>query len=234
MENLGWAVSYSDLLMVLMSFFVIFYSADKGEADSILAALTVKMKAKGVVEDSQTKDDVRGDPTGVWDKKGSGVGNKGQSKGKSGVGVKVGDEQTDEQIYSSFATRLLESMGSSGAGVTVETYRDFVMVMLSDDIFDNRKYDLTEAAKLELDEVFAVIKDINRDVAITFVGHSDPSRIKSGTGLLTDNFVLSSLRASRALRYAAEKGISEESLFIEGSAANVRATRSLSVRVELR
>jgi flagellar motor protein MotB len=42
----GWAVSYADLLMVLLSFFIIFFSVDDSKKKSLIETLSLSMKSK--------------------------------------------------------------------------------------------------------------------------------------------------------------------------------------------
>ncbi|RYZ56260.1 MAG: hypothetical protein EOP07_12820, partial [Proteobacteria bacterium] len=45
-DSASWAVSYSDMLMVLMSFFIIFFSYDESKRSTILSELSTEMNGK--------------------------------------------------------------------------------------------------------------------------------------------------------------------------------------------
>lgn len=45
-DSQSWAVSYSDMLMVLMSFFVLFFSYDEKKRDSMISDIALDMKGK--------------------------------------------------------------------------------------------------------------------------------------------------------------------------------------------
>jgi len=53
-ESLGWAISYSDLLMVLMSFFIIFFSVEESSQKDVLTEIAISMNKGANATNQQT------------------------------------------------------------------------------------------------------------------------------------------------------------------------------------
>lgn len=203
----SWAVSYADMLMVLLAFFVVFFSIDnKSEKDDLIDLLSGK-KA----------------PVGDADKPGQ------ASLHQIRVGEKVGDVLQGLEGLRSFVSRL--------PGFETETRVEGRKLILHfpANIYASGKYVLTGEALRNLDEVIGRLIPHQDGVDVSFVGHTDETQVRISRGrTLASNFDLSSLRASRALQRAIEMGIRPATLSAQGGAEFSRNTRSLTIVVSLK
>ncbi len=199
-----WAVSYSDLLMVLMSFFVIYFSFDDASSAKT-GILNIAKSMKGDV--------VAGSATDGGTMKNTGTG--------SGTGFVNGTND-------SFKKRL-ESLN-----VKVETPGSALMLNLESDIFPLGQFELNGDTQARLKEVLDIVKPYKDEVEIVIIGHSDSARMGKKNTYLSNNFDLSSLRALKALQFLLEQGFPSDRISAQGAGENARNSRSLSLKIQLR
>lgn len=202
-DNQGWAVSYSDMLMVLMSFFVIFFSFENEEKDSLFTKITLEMGARA----------------GVSTGGGTAISGSGSSATLPAGSLEGGISQIADDLSDSISLQV--SVASA----------EEMTIHLSDNIYASRQFAVNAALRRELDIILDILEPNKAQLRIAFIGHSDTAQISNPQKLLANNFDLSSLRASRAMSYAVAQGYDPKHLAIEASASNLRDTRSLSVRV---
>ncbi|MBX3019915.1 MAG: hypothetical protein KF767_18655 [Bdellovibrionaceae bacterium] len=203
----SWAVSYADMLMVLLAFFVVFFSIDnKSEKDDLIDLLSGKKAAAGDREKAggNVVEQVR-------------------------VGDKVGQAAEGLEGLQKFVMKL--------PGFETETRVEGRKLILHfpENIYGPGKYMLTGDMMKSLDEVIDRLKPYQAGVDVAFVGHTDEKQLRASRGrTLANNFDLSSLRASRALQRAIEMGIKPATLSAQGGAEFSRNTRSLTIVVSLK
>lgn len=209
-EDAGsWAVSYSDLLMVLMSFFVIFFSFSPKKTESIISNIVLTM-----------------------DKDGAGT-KKLPSQIDNSQGAPV-DRAEEQKQVAAFHSAMSEKLRAASLDAIISADAESVTVDLPDSIYKPRGFAATAAVKETLAKVFAMITPFASQVDVYFVGHTDAAPISQTNEYLSDNFVLSTLRATHALQYALKSGLPQNHLFAQGGAENVRNSRTLSVIVKVR
>lgn len=214
-ENLIWAVSYSDLLMVLMSFFVLFFSMDEKKTSSVLMQISTSMEK---------------------------VGDKQQTGAAQTAAPQAGRSPQTAEAGSADSTSARKSLAAAFIGLKSDLNvvvnegpeAESMVIWLPDNIFKTRQFELNNESREILDKILETAYQYKDKIVITFIGHSDPRRMKNTTKTLTDNFALSALRASRALAYAQSKGFQPKSLYVQGTADNDRASRTLSVKIQAR
>lgn len=200
-----WAVSYSDFLMALLSFFILFFSMDQKKRQNIILTLTQEFAQKSGAE--------QGAPTAA-----SGL------AGLTGEGV---SQKIDRRTPSSFYETLKEM------NVKAEVEKESLVINFPDSLFASGRYNFSTEQREQLIKILAVLKNHNGQMNLYFEGHTDDTPLKIHKNeILVDNYVLSSLRASSALRVAKEMGFTEKNLFIQAASSNTRNTRSLSLRIE--
>lgn len=198
-----WAVSYSDFLMALLSFFILFFSMDQNKRQNIIMTLTQEFAQKN--GSSEIK-------------------NVAGFAGLSGHG----DAQTAPQRAPNSFYEALKEMD-----VKTELDKESLVINFPNDLFGPGQYNFSKVQAEQLTKVLAVLKNHNGQMNLYFEGHTDDSPLKIHKNeILVDNYVLSSLRASSALRLAQNMGFTEKNLFIQAASSNTRNSRSLSLRIE--
>lgn len=200
LEEQTWAVSYADFLMVLLSFFVIFFSIEtKKEKDSLIFKIM-----------SEIKGDAQGKGTG-----------------REGASVAAGKpfSETDAAALANRFKGFTTVVGKDPASLTV---------MFPDNVYAKGSYKLTGKALEEFRVVMATIQPFADQVEVLVTGHSDSLGVRTLAGVqkFEDNFELSSLRASAAIREAMALGISETNLRARAASSTERNTRSISITIQ--
>jgi flagellar motor protein MotB len=219
----GWAVSYSDLLMVLMSFFVLFFSFDpvekSGEKKDVIREIsTVLMKktdthASGVPSDTTQTD--------------AGAGTGGSTAPVSAQETQVTPKERSVPLNAA----LEAAVKSLGSNYSMESERDFLTVHLKDNVYAPRSRAVTGDVRDSLESLLLELKPFAANIDIYFIGHADTMQFGSTRGLVNDNHILSALRATEALEFAISMGFPSNRLFSTGAAENMRSSRTLSIKV---
>ena len=191
----SWAVSYSDFLMVLLSFFILFFSVSKTDKDAIISIVS-KIKEKGMTGNG-------GDPAVA----------AGSSRGVDTQEIVAGVQKELHGLKYEFNDKLKS-----------------VTFILADDIYNLGSVRPSREGEESLRNLLNVLAPYTSEIDIVFVGHTDskPMLLDKVPGV-TDNFDLSALRASYAVRLALSAGFPKERLFTHGAADNTRISKSLSV-----
>jgi flagellar motor protein MotB len=210
----GWAVSYSDMLMVLMSFFVIFFSFEEKKREGLISKIALEMSAKAGQE----------------------VTSMGTGMGKSSVtevGMPAKSLVTHEGAVTTIDDLAPKLVAIAPSVVSART-NDYLVVSLSDQVYANRQFEVKGPVKQELERVLEALDPYRDAVRITFIGHTDNVKIANRNAYLSNNQDLSSLRAARALTFASERGFDPRFLSSEAAGPHGRGSRSLSLKVEVR
>lgn len=211
-----WALSYSDLLMVLMSFFVIYFnfSSSTGElkASDPLTQISLAFGSRK--------------PTAI-------------TEGASGAdGVGIGDGGIPDAAApatSPLIHTLAKALRSSGLKITVGSDARSLVLNYEDGFFDRGAYELSDMSLSRLRSSFEIIGQFKKSIKLTFIGHADQLPIRGASGkIINSNLRLSNLRAARAAEYAGAWGFDPAWVWAQGVGQFQRNTRSLSVRVESR
>lgn len=208
-----WAVSYSDFLMALLSFFILFYSVDDKQRDQLIMNITAELAKDSTLTG------------GAGSGTGFGAGNG------PGLGGGVIDEASESpsELSKSFIAAL------KGLDFKVVEENQFIIINFPDDIFPKGGWKMREDRSKQLEHFLAIARPYDGQFNLYFEGHTDDQPlIHHRNKVVTDNFVLSSLRASTALQMAKSAGFNEKYLFTQANSSNVRNSRSLSIRLERR
>lgn len=204
-----WAVSYADFLMVLLSFFVIFFSLDKEE----------KEKVKNQIVQNQTFLKLENDLL----------------KRSKPVGSSDNQETTAENPNKRTLASVVERFNVEESEIEINKtdYPREIQIFLPDNIFDLNAVHINARGIKSLKKVLYTLEPYGKHLEITFIGHSDSSKVRPRKEkLISNNFALSSLRASQALVKALEFGFPASSLNVLGQADFERNSRTLSVLVK--
>lgn len=218
----SWAVSYADLLMVLMSFFIVFFNLESGSGEQNLVDVISK-SFKG-----------EGTSPGKYKSKGDGIAPFG------GVGVLISDlketnlkfvaiDGSGNTIRDGKLSGIKSDLDKVGVG-ELPRMRGLI-IELPDDIFEVGAYDLNSKTKSSIDEILAKISSYSEKLAVVAIGHSDTIPMRGDREIIKSNFILSSLRASKAVEYIVGKGFNTNWVFGQAVSVENRASRSLSIKI---
>lgn len=213
-----WAVSYADLLMVLMSFFVIFYETKMETKDTNgLYKLAVNLGLK----QSGTESAVGGVGTGAGT--GTGTGNtQGESAGV--VGDKDGVSRLPQSVVN--LTELFSHRS--------DIKGDEITIYFQDELFGKGEYKLSDGAKADLKVLAETLTPEIEKLQLTVIGHADSKAVRYRNEFMKDNFDLSAQRAMSVLRDLMTHGLPAKSLFAQGIADNSIAKRTMTIRIQLK
>ncbi|MCB0390319.1 MAG: OmpA family protein [Bdellovibrionales bacterium] len=212
-----WAVSYADFLMVLLSFFILFFSVDNQDKNSII---------RSILETTSTKE------------KG-----KGSYEGSSKV---LGPDNPYISNYSQGNKRYTGSYNSNRKMASLSDLQNTIfkkyqyeyidkqkklILRLPDDVYKKGSINLNEKVKEQLSSTLSKLIPFSEQLKITFVGHTDSVPIVKNRKVIVDNYDLSVLRATRVLQLAIKQGLSPNNLLAKGAAENERNSRSLSIEI---
>ena len=234
----GWAVSYSDLLMVLMSFFIIFFSFDNSKK-SVIDQITMSLADTGF------KAGIEGSsgPTPPPTKAASGTGNGTGTGNDVDTGrpvrevlfPKLGLPATEEAILNlstpDLAAALFNTASGMGVDAQLESNKESLILHLPPNIYKPGKFALEPDQRQVLDELLIKLKPAASRVTFAFIGHSDADLVKVAHTTYSDNFMLSSLRAWNGMMAAAKLGYPPIGMTILGAADQMVVSRTLSIKI---
>lgn len=218
----SWAVSYADLLMVLMSFFIVFFSLEKGTGEeNIVDVISKSFKGEG-------------QNPGKYKSKTSGPSAMG------GVGSLVSDLNEKNLKFvaidgsgNTIRDKNLQGIKSDLDKTALSELKKVkgLIIELPDNIFSKGNYELDLKAKADIDEIISKITSYSEKLTVVAIGHSDAIPMRGDREVIKSNFILSSLRAAKAVEYIVAKGFDANWVFGQAVSVQNRATRSLSLKI---
>lgn len=213
-----WAVSYSDLLMVLMSFFIIFFSFEdaKPVPDSV-------KKIADFLTDSKIVNQLRPEDQ---------LANTTTAQSTAPGAITQAPTDTDKSTQNRLAERLSDLMAPSAGFVSETTLADGLIIEFNGNIFGSGKWNVDQKLSAQLDLFVSALMAQSESIEIEVIGEADrqPVTLKPGK-IATDNLILSSLRASSVVKYLTKKGFSEGNLKASGVGSTRSGKRSVSLKV---
>lgn len=222
-----WAVSYADFLMVLLSFFILFFSVDKVTKQTIIQKISLITTGQA---------ELSGKAGGAGDGTGTGTGVGAGTGTGNGTGPGNGTVVTlTEQGASVQSVQVLKGILSSHYGLKVESEEERLVLQLPDRFFGPGQLKPQGKALAQLKDVLKKIQPYQNEIQITFVGHTDPSPVRKMKGrYVADNFDVSAQRAAKALQIAVRQGFFPRNLTAKGAAEHDRQSRTLSLVISPR
>lgn len=239
-----WAISYSDLLMVMMAFFVLFFNfEDKSSPDALMDRIRLSfIKSSGDGPgggngDSTLKADRAPGSTGSASATGPGAGagaGAGTSDGKGfGANLQYTKGIANATTVVGLPPNIIEQLKETGVQFREVKADKNLVVDFPDDFYPVGKYDLGGKRIKDVERVLKILDPFKEHIALTFIGHTDETRFMPGQNkILASNLVLSSLRAARAVETALLMGFDPKHVSPKGLAEHARATRSLSLQID--
>lgn len=215
-----WAVSYSDLLMVLMSFFIVFFNMNDKKDMTSIQKILLQMKDKSEVVFRDGKTGAVVDPSEAIkgpEKYFTGFGKESAGRSPASIGETSALNMSD--LKSKYAVNIAEKE---------------IVIDLPANIFSIGMYELDEKTMKDFDEILAVISPYRSEINLIVVGHSDKLPINPSTKIVNNNLILSTIRATKGVEYLIKKGFEPTWISAQGVGEHNRNTRSLSVRIMAR
>jgi flagellar motor protein MotB len=204
----SWAVSYADFLMVLLSFFIIFFSVDKNERKELIeqiASTTGGPNSAGA-QQAPAKKGSQGGPAEE----------PGTSKASNQRRLPSGISEV--------------AKGLDGFFVEHEDKSQKLYIYFDDNMFRPGEIEMPRDQIHKLNQILTRVEPYMKDVNITFIGHTDSSVVSRGKNrYVSNNFDLSSLRATKALQEAVKLGFNPTKMFAKGVAEHSKGTRTISL-----
>lgn len=238
-----WAVSYADFLMVLLSFFVIFYSSDKNNQSVLERVVAFSLNEKGSSSGPLKGEEQPNLKKRIYAPTESEFGSESTTIGKQFTDVlhreqSKGDNKNRLPSSTHHAGQesgvpLVNQLQAIGVGVEFRDKAQKVVIHLPDDIYWSGQTLLKPKAQKSYEEVLEKLRPFKDHISLTLLGHTDDQPVvRSRSELLSNNFDLSSLRATKAVQTAVRFGFPPTHLAAKGAAEFERPTRSLSIIVE--
>ncbi|MCB9092789.1 MAG: OmpA family protein [Halobacteriovoraceae bacterium] len=249
-SNEGWAVSYSDFLMVLLSFFVIYFNVNndktiQNEKFNNVVFKLANSKFLQATEKNKVTGETQGDSaiTAEQKKNIESIALKFKNSGNQ-----ISENSSNQRDISSLKKdSLVESLstGFSGKGKGKALGKNKekepagsakkkveLVIDLSENLFELGSFSLNEKVKTELNQIFKIIQEDRDSVNMVFIGHTDKLQFKEkSNSVVNSNLILSSLRAAKAVEYAIAQGFDGNQVFVQGLNVQPRNTRSLSIKL---
>ena len=220
-----WAVSYADMMTVLMALFLVLYamsSVDQQKFDALRTSLAAGFGQQALPADggSGVMSGATGDPieldkaTPVAPAAASPVTTDGAANPAAGMGASAGDLAAARQEYSRLEEvrrqiqAALAAAGRSDAATLDITERGLEVVVVSDDVFFANNSDAMQPGGIAVvDAIGPVLAGIDDKIAIE--GHTNSLPLTGGP--FRSNTGLSSMRASSVLdRFADATGVGRD------------------------
>jgi outer membrane protein OmpA-like peptidoglycan-associated protein len=221
------------MLMVMMSFFIIFFSFDANQRKNALEEIAMSINETGFKVKAEGDESA----SSVGGQAGEGVGGMGVRGKKEVTFPKLGLPETEDAIASlrpqDLAAAIATSMGAFGVVVHAEPNKENLILNLPPNIFDARKFTLDKERQKILENVLLKLKPAMGRVTVSFIGHTDSKPVSLPNSDYSDNFTLSSLRAWHGLRTAVAMGLPPKGMTILGAADQIFESRSLSIKLTM-
>ncbi|WP_438435376.1 flagellar motor protein MotB [Gorillibacterium sp. sgz500922] len=210
-SNERWLVTYSDLITLLLVFFVVMYSMSKVDMDKY-SQLAQSLQFTFSKSDSMiAKNGAGGGVLGVINPPNNEADNKQDNKeeDQSGAQTEADKKRKEQELQGllKIITQYIEDNKLQATVSAVDTDRGIAVTLKDYFLFDLGKAELKSGAYPILDKMASLFPSLHAKISVE--GHTDSLPI-SGGGLYQDNWRLSSERSLSVVRYFEKKGLSRD------------------------
>ena len=231
-EGESWAVSYSDLLMVLMSFFIIFYNTEESTGKGEVESLVKKLNLAGITLDKESfsKREIK-----AVNSESNLLPGFSKEKKKKTVKREVASIPELEGMTITKIKPLKEMKGGKWNEILKNSedvkYKGGILIDLEDNIYANGKFELSKKTQKSLKVLFGLLSKHQSHLNMVFIGHTDSIPVKNKKSVVDSNLILSHMRAAKAVEFAIDEGFDPMWVSSQGLSEYTRNTRSLSIRI---
>ena len=213
-QHSSWAVSYADLVTLLLCFFILFFNVDqvKNSPDS-----NKRQEKSSIIE-------IIGDKLRPLETSSPSI--KGPSKVDS-KNNEIKDTSSVESLLSPQTKKLPEGLMvlferiKSNPLAQVGVSGDQISLQIADiEFFKRGSIGLTIEGKRQIESVISIIHSFKNDILVEIIGHSDSIPVKRKVQVngmtYSSNLELSTLRAMNVLSYMNKLGMPLDSMVIAG------------------
>jgi flagellar motor protein MotB len=228
-SNESWAVSYSDFLMVLLSFFVIYFNIEDSTSSNELQKLVLELSKNSDYKIVEHKSDLQTESSDkvVVHLNLNSTDLKIDSRSSQKIDRKIAS--VDDDVVTAFQSGFVSKNNEKQSGAKS---RMEVLIDLPPDVYQVGKFDVNENVKVELDKILSLIKNSKDYVNLIVIGQTDSINFaEKNKSIINNNLILSSMRAAKAVEYAIQSGFDESRVFVQGLNHQPRNTRSLTIKL---
>lgn len=243
----SWAVSYVDMLTLLLCFFIIFYSNTQNHPEeNILQKIAFDLSGRPSAGNAPGKGEGNGSGSVSGNGTGAGIGSFGAGHGPgNGSGSATGSGNlAGSSLWGKAAIKGTGNINISPEDLALlELIKSKLMKELPASIktgersleinfegisfFRSGKTALLPEAEAQIEKVIGLLGKYKDIVRITVQGHTDPTKLSVSKKNFSDNWELSVLRATSVLKLFVKNGFSQEMLSAEGF-ADTRVNRAVA------
>ena len=191
-----WAVSYADLLMVLLCFFILFFSVDKEKKLSVIQTILLSSNlgsssAKGKARTVASSGSSAGSASGY---------------SASNPPLQPGEAQKPGEVFKYLRATL------AGLDISSIEESDRLLLLFPENIYKLNQVNLPSEQEKRLRSLVKKLLPFKDLIQLTFVGSTDSAPIRNKSTWVQNNFELSSLRANNAMNIASKVGFPKKGL----------------------
>lgn len=216
----GWAISYADLLMVLLCLFIGLSVVDDSDrtGDNLLREISVSFKKGESVAGKTVTGDAGGNLT--VDAK---------------EGMKGGASKEAKNLEATIYESLSFTLEKIGVRSELVQERNEILLKFETNLYEKGAINLNDESKAKLEEVLVSLDAYKGKIDLSVVGHTDRTPVRQmRTTAIQENIDLAVLRASNATKWIRDRGFPAEDLRIEVSDPQADDRRSLSLHVRVK
>jgi chemotaxis protein MotB len=179
-----WLLTYSDLITLLLAFFIIMYAGSKADLEKFnrLAQGLAQAFGNGVSVDSGGNEGVLNDGTGVFD--------FGQLSAERRQFMAISDQLQQYATEQGMTDQIAINFRSEGICITLSNAL----------LFPSGGVDLSDESKATLKKIADLVRPIPNEIRI----EANTDNLPTESGIYPTNWELSATRAARVARYLSE------------------------------
>jgi chemotaxis protein MotB len=213
-QDNNWLISYSDIITILLAFFMIFYAIEKNidKNPQIAEQAMLKLQEKFFVLE-KTKERRKGGKEALGKKKGDGLG---EVKRVSPRELEYKTKELEAAFGHSVFTSFKKINKKKDA--TIFNHNYYINIVFNrGEFFKKGSYILNWDGRKQIDEVVKRIKPFMQELKINIIGHTDKTPVHTkNKSWWKSNMELSVLRSLDVYKYLLKKGLPREQLFVSG------------------
>jgi chemotaxis protein MotB len=208
-QHSSWAVSYADLVTLLLCFFILFFNVDQVKT----AAESKKNEKKNTIIETI------GDKIRPVESPNASINETSKDELKDTKPIDAASNPPVKNLPESLL--ILSKRIKDNPLAEVGVFGDQISLQIADiEFFKRGSIALTTDGKRQIDSVMSIIDSFKNDILVEIIGHSDNIPVKRKVQVngmtYSSNLELSTLRAMNVLSYMNKLGMPLDSMVIAG------------------